>query len=129
MKTLLLVDDNEGFLEILTTLVHVYMPDLQLLRAGNGCEAIAALEPNQVDLIITDLQMPVMDGFDLMAFRNHQYPGLPIIGMTADLTPSVETKLKSLGVQRYLAKPFDVRQMVEAISRELGEGMQQIVAA
>jgi len=129
MKKLLVVEDNKGFLEMFTNLLNVHLADLKIFKAENGSEAVNLLENTQVDLIVTDLQMPVMDGFALAEFCNHQYPHIPGIGMSGDLTPAVETALATLGVRQYLAKPFDIRQRVQAIVVELGDGARQIAVA
>ncbi|NTV53500.1 MAG: response regulator [Candidatus Firestonebacteria bacterium] len=122
MKNLLLVEDDDNLAEVLTALLNRYLPGLAVITAENGLAALKCLETRRVDLMVTDLQMPVMDGFELVKFRNREYPHLPLIAMTADLTPVVETALRALGVKQCLAKPFDIHRLVEAIAGELEDG-------
>jgi CheY-like chemotaxis protein len=60
-----------------------------------------------VDLILTDLQMPIMDGYGLIRYRNSHFPHVPIVAMTGDASPDVIQKLNAFGVTECLEKPID----------------------
>ena len=56
------------------------------------------MDSTEVDLVVTDLRMPKMDGFELLAHMSGQYPNIPVIVMTAYDTPEIEERLKDMGV-------------------------------
>ncbi len=78
--------------------------------AGNGKIAIEKLEVNQYDLILMDLQMPEMNGFEATEYiRNIMKSNIPIIALTADVTTVDLAKCKAVGMNDYIAKPVDER--------------------
>jgi len=108
MKNILVVDDEEA---IQVTMVEWFAsahPDanFNILVADNGIEAIKSLSSYKVDLLITDLNMPKMDGFELLTHINNDFPVIPVIVMSAFATPDIKNKVKKLGVLRFIAKPF-----------------------
>lgn len=130
MKKILLVEDNQTFLEMLTAFFKLHLKDFAVvLTAQDGREAVKHLEANRIDLIVSDVQMPGMDGYALADFRNRYYPDIPIIGMSCDLNQEAMVRLESLGVKQYLAKPFDVHQMIAAVSQELALSLSHTAVA
>ncbi len=107
MKTILLVDDNNYIIEALALTLNRYTAYGNILKAQNGREGVDILTSTPVDLILTDLNMPVMDGYDLAEFRNRHFPQVPIVVMTGDASPNVKQRLNALGVTECLEKPFD----------------------
>ena len=78
--------------------------------AGNGRIAIEKLEHNEYDIILMDLQMPEMNGFEATEYiRNIMNSDIPIIALTADVTTVDLAKCKSVGMNDYIAKPVDER--------------------
>ena len=76
--------------------------------AENGTMAIDCLEKNKYDIILMDLQMPVMNGFELTTYiRNVMNSQIPIIALTADVTTVNEEICKSFGMNDYISKPVD----------------------
>ncbi len=119
MRNILIVDDEESFLLSVKDGLKSCTGDLNVLTAGNGREAIHALESAKVDLVVTDLKMPVMDGFELLAHVSREFPMIPVLVMTAYGTPEIDGRLKDAGVHPYLEKPFDLNALAERILREL----------
>lgn len=103
-KTLLLVDDNQRFLTVLADELRDRSDDFCILTAGNGDMALKVLESAHVDLVITDLKMPVMDGFELLSHMKKRYHNIPVIVISSFLHPDLETKLGALGVSQCIAK-------------------------
>lgn len=93
------------------------------LSASNGREALDILDREQVDLILTDLSMPVLDGYratQLMRAR----PGLadvPIVAVTAFALNDEGEAAKQIGCTEYLTKPFKPRQLLEVVARLLNK--------
>ena len=121
MKKVLIVDDEKPFLLSLTDGLAAYAKDFEVLTALNGKEAVKVLDSNGVDLVVTDLRMPKMDGFELLAHMSGSYPDIPVIVMTAYGTPAIEERLQAMGTFHYLEKPleFDVLadKIVDALKR------------
>ena len=76
--------------------------------ADNGQIAIEKLETNTYDIILMDLQMPIMNGFEATKYiRNTMNLQIPIIALTADVTTVDVEKCKSIGMNDYISKPLD----------------------
>ncbi len=87
--------------------------------ASNGSEALAVLERTPIDLVITDLRMPVMDGFELLAAMMHRFPGVPVIVLTSMGDPITQSRIASSGACAFLDKPIDSQQLTERIELHL----------
>ncbi len=113
----LVVDDGESNRKLI---------NLVLSRAGaivhaarNGKEALAALETLTVDLVLMDMQMPVMDGFTATRLlREQQFPA-PIIALTADAMKGTEEKCLAAGCTSFLTKPIDMDKLVQSVAAVL----------
>ncbi len=104
---ILVVDDSRSFRLYLTSLLEKYF--FHVLEAGDGREALAVMEQHpDVTLVLTDINMPVMDGFELIAALRQRYrrEDLAIIGVADARNHDVSAKLLKLGGNDFLAKPF-----------------------
>jgi CheY-like chemotaxis protein len=119
MKTLLLVDDERLFTQSLAEGLRAVEPSYRVLTAENGAKALEALAGNPVDLVLTDLKMPVMDGFELLTHLSQKYPELPVIVMTAFGTPEISGQLLALGIPEFIEKPVDFEVLCRRISTVL----------
>jgi CheY-like chemotaxis protein len=120
VKEVLIVDDEEPFLLSIADGLSIYKKYFNLLTATNGAEAIKILKSSSlIDLVVTDLSMPKMDGFELLAYMNRNYAKIPVILMTAFGTPKIEEIVHNMGVFRYLEKPLDINILAENISDAL----------
>lgn len=118
MKNVLIVDDDLGFQRLLGISLKKYKQDFDIILSNNGEEAIGVLNRKPVDLIITDLQMPKIDGLTLLAYINDSFPKIPCVIMTAHSTPDIEKQFAQTG-QLLLKKPFTINKLVEAIHTAL----------
>ncbi|MEZ5921661.1 MAG: ATP-binding protein [Parvularculaceae bacterium] len=119
-KRVLLVDDNlinrkvaNVFLEAVSALV---------VEAENGAAALAALDQGDFDLVLLDLQMPVMDGEAVIGrirSSDRPYRHVPVIAMTADAMSGDRERCLQLGMDGYIAKPIDARRLLTEINRVL----------
>lgn len=108
MRNVLIVDDEET---VRVTLAEWFSAtfgpnEYHILQAANGISAIKHLATSTIDLLITDLNMPKMDGFELLAQMKSDYPRIPIIVISAFSTPDIKTKVVDLGAIRFIPKPF-----------------------
>ncbi len=122
MKTVLIVDDDPV---IRTTIETALSPEhLELLAAGNGREALAILEQRPVDLVLTDLYMPVMDGFQLLAVMLQRFASVPVIVMSSSELPELGEELTRRGALRFLKKPFDYLALATSVRETLARTSQ-----
>lgn len=120
MKNILLIDDNYYFLTGLSMNLCVYLKNCSILTARNGGQALEIMGSVSVDLVVTDLEMPSMDGYELTASIKKEHPGLPVFAMSGYIAPETEKRLASLGASRCLAKPFGFKELADMIAAELG---------
>ena len=113
---ILVVDDNHLTLNIVTQILHNY--GFQTEVASNGLEALDLLPQNRFDLLLMDMQMPLMDGYQAtMNIRAQStFQSLPIIAMTANSTPNAREKCLSSGCNAYIAKPFKAEELMNEIA-------------
>ena len=103
--TILLVDDNE---EIIEFLAEVLGAQYAVLKAFDGGEALSILEKEAVHLVVSDVMMPGMDGFDLCRLikTNFDFSHIPVILLTAKNTLQSKIEGLKLGADAYIEKPF-----------------------
>ena len=106
MGKVLVVEDNDDILAILR---HLLSTKYQVLTAYNGKEALEILENEYVDLVITDIMMPVMDGMELLCHirENADNAHLPVIMLTAKRDDQDRAESYSAGADAYITKPFN----------------------
>ncbi len=129
MKRVLVVDDEEDMLWMLQRNLNKGMKDVEILAAKSGEEALALLSDRSVDLVITDINMPGINGLDLLIEINNRFPGTGVIIMTAYPSNAYENKAMMSGSLRFIEKPFDIK-VVRAIVEEVlkdSEGFQGTV--
>ncbi|HYL93225.1 MAG TPA: ATP-binding protein, partial [Alphaproteobacteria bacterium] len=114
---ILVAEDNFSNLKLLTRLLERWGQRVTL--AVNGREALDLLEKNTFDLLVLDLQMPEMDGFEVTAAirKNEQVTGkhLPILALTAHALAHHREQCLSHGMDGFLAKPIELRKLLEAL--------------
>ncbi|MGN1317599.1 MAG: response regulator [Lachnospirales bacterium] len=116
---IMLVDDNEINLEIETEILKSY--GVEVIGAKSGKEAINIAENEKVDLILLDLHMPQMDGYETAKIlrENTNYKFTPIIALTADVVSGVEEKVMKSGMNDYISKPFKAEKLRNIIEKYL----------
>jgi predicted regulator of Ras-like GTPase activity (Roadblock/LC7/MglB family)/DNA-binding response OmpR family regulator len=129
MKRVLVVDDEEDMLWMLQRNLNKGMKEVEIIAAKSGEEALALLSDRSVNLVITDINMPGINGLDLLIEINNRFPGTGVIIMTAYPSNAYENKAMMSGSLRFIEKPFDikvVRAIVEEVLKE-NEGFQGTV--
>jgi len=120
MKNVLIVDDEKTFLLSLSDGLTTYAGEFNTLTAENGKKAVEILRTIPVHLVVTDLKMPEMDGYALLAYMSRHHPDIPVVVMTAYGSPQMEERLTSLSVTAYVEKPLDYEDLARRILDELG---------
>ncbi len=121
MKNILVVDDERMFLMSLAEGLMQSFKEFKIFTAENGEYAMRVLDSNSVNLLLTDLQMPVKDGFDLLRHVREFFPDIQVIVMTAYINEDIMGRLKSLGFSEILEKPFDLEDLIGKIRRMIYE--------
>ncbi len=122
MKKILIVDDEKSFLLSLKDGLSQYRDKFQVLTAENGREAVDVLRSIDIDLLVTDLKLPEMNGFELLAWVSRHRPQLPVIVMSAFGTPEIEARLAKMDTLQFLEKPLDLEMLEEGIFNGLNAG-------
>jgi CheY-like chemotaxis protein len=118
-NVVLVVDDDPDILEALSEILEA--EGFEIRRARNGKEALEKLEPDPPQLILLDLMMPVMDGWEF-AQRMRQRPSvatIPLIVLSADR--NVGSKATDIGAVGHLAKPFELNDLLDMVRRSLSQ--------
>ncbi len=115
MRHVLIVDDEPSLLLSIESGFVDQQERFKVVTAAHGKEALKILERQTIDLVITDLHMPVMDGFELLATMSSRFPDIPNVVMSAFGTPKIENQLKSLGTYQFLDKPLDFDALEQCI--------------
>ncbi|WP_257306347.1 response regulator [Geothrix campi] len=119
LPTVLVVDDEELFLRTALDGFSGSSSEMTVLTAKNGRLAAQILDARHVDLVVTDLKMPEMDGYGLLSHMSQHHPAIPAIVMTAFGTPEIESRLREQGVTSVLDKPFDFPRLRKAVTDAL----------
>lgn len=122
MKKILLVDDEKTYVMSLSEGLRHINGSFNVLTAEDGEQAIKILKSANVDLLLTDLKMPVMDGFELLTYVLKTDPHMPVIVMTAFTNPDVLERLRKMGFSNYIEKPLEFDELVYRIRNLLNEG-------
>ncbi|WP_111977165.1 response regulator [Algibacillus agarilyticus] len=113
----LLVEDNEINQEVATELLT--QAHIEVSVANNGKEAIHKIENETFDLILMDIQMPEMDGYETTRYlrEKEQYKDLPIIAMTANVLTEDKEQCFAAGMNAHIGKPIDENMMLDTIAK------------
>jgi len=118
MNKVMVVDDDRQTLNTITRFLSRFKEEFDVITADGGEAAIQILKESQVDLIITDLVMPGMDGFSLLAHINEHYPRVLCIAMTGYATDNVVSMLPN-SLLCFMKKPFQVYELLATVRKSL----------
>ncbi|HEY8220095.1 MAG TPA: sigma-54 dependent transcriptional regulator [Methylobacter sp.] len=110
----LVVEDDLSLCEALCDTLEI--GGYRVVSARNGTEALIKLEHGQFKLVVSDVQMPGMDGFQLLKNMQHKYSETPVLLMTAFGTIPKAVEAMQAGASDYLIKPFDAQALVSKVS-------------
>jgi CheY-like chemotaxis protein len=116
MKKVLIVDDSRVLITALKGGLVKYKDKFEAIFAKDGLEAMNLLDEHLVSLVVTDIQMPVMDGLVLLAFIRERYPDIPCIIMSAYGDDDLKAQV-SPDIIHFIDKPIQVGKLAETIIR------------
>ncbi|MEO1227310.1 MAG: sigma-54 dependent transcriptional regulator [Myxococcota bacterium] len=114
-QTVLVVDDEANLRKVLSALLR--RDGFRVLTAPDGEEAWGLLSDERIDVVLSDLRMPGLDGIQLLERINHRYRGLPVVMLTAHGTVDTAVDAMKLGAFDYLTKPFDRDELRNSIAK------------
>lgn len=120
----LIVDDSATMRALVRKVLKISGLELgECFEAAHGREALEILENHWVDIILTDLHMPVMDGFDLVKTlrQSEMWDSVPVVLITTEGRPEVLAPYLGKAVQGYIRKPFHPEEIREKLQTILGE--------
>jgi two-component system chemotaxis response regulator CheY len=118
-STILVVDDSATVRKFVS--VSLSIQGFNVVTACDGMDALEKLPTQNIDLVITDLNMPQMDGFELIKSlrENPAYQDIPVIILTSLSDGASKERSKNLGVHSYLQKPFSLEKIQYEVSKYL----------
>ncbi len=123
MHTILIVDDEKNYPPVISAILS--QAGFETLTAFSGQEALGLLQEGDVDLILTDMKMPGMDGMTLLEKIRAKDSDLPVVMMTAHGTVEKAVEAMQKGADNYILKPFDNQRMVITVQKAVD--MYQVV--
>ncbi len=121
--TIMLVDDSKTQRAIIKRILGMSEADIsEIIEAENGKDALEKLECLKVDIIFSDLNMPVMDGEKMVELikANDDIKEIPIVIITSKASDAVRINLEKLGVVDYMTKPFTPEDICDVLERLCG---------
>lgn len=119
MRTILVVDDENLITTTISSFLQRSANDLSVLATQSGTEAIEVLRQRHIDLLLTDLNMPVKDGYEVIDVARMLHPDMPILAMSGAVSSEGLSRLCDRGVHDCLEKPFDFHHLVRLVRERL----------
>jgi two-component system cell cycle response regulator DivK len=104
LKTILIVEDTDLNIDLLTQILE---DEYYIIVAKDGVEGVYMTEKNKPDLVIMDISLPIMDGYEATRKIRKTFQALPIFGLSAHAMQGDAEKAKAAGCNEYLTKPVD----------------------
>ena len=120
---ILVVEDSSSMRAYLTTIIEggTESYELEIVEAASGFEALKTLPHHRFDAILTDINMPDINGLELVSFlKNHPiYKTVPIMVISTESTAADRERAEALGAEEYLVKPFEASDLIGKLRRLL----------
>lgn len=119
-KTILSVDDSASIRQMIQ--LTLQGAGYQVVQANDGAEGLAKAQATPVDMVVTDLNMPVMNGLGLIRELRKlpSYRGVPILFLTTESDAELKRQAKEAGATGWITKPFQQDQLVSVVKKVLG---------
>jgi len=121
LKKVLIVDDEETLTWSMAKSLSRDKDKYEVIIASNGREALVQLEKDKIDLVITDIRMPDINGLDLMVKIKKEYPQTKVIIMTAYGSSDIQKEANQRGSLYYVEKPFEISDIRKIIIDLIGK--------
>ena len=118
MHRILIVEDSETMRSLIASSLEDLDLPVKITEAGSGFEALRVLPREDFDLVVTDINMPDINGLELLSFvrSNARYNGVPVVIVSTEGSERDRDKGLGLGADAYLVKPFDPESLRESVA-------------
>jgi len=123
--SLLIVEDDKPVRDVMASLVPKKFPNCTIFTADNGIEGVELFQQFAPDIVLTDINMPAMEGFEMIANISSMNANASFIVLTAYAVKLTYEKFRDLNVSTYLLKPLDFSELFAAIEKCLAEKKSQ----
>jgi two-component system chemotaxis response regulator CheY len=119
MKTILVVDDFQTTRKVIINALTKF--GYKTIEAGDGAEALSLLDGRAVDLVITDFNMPQMDGADLIGSMRKlpEYAYIPALVLSTEIKDDKRAKAESAKITAWVQKPFDLEKFIKVVQKAI----------
>lgn len=119
-KTILSVDDSKSIRDMIAFTLQPR--GYEVIGAGDGLEGLAALSAHAVNLVVCDLNMPNMNGIEMIrkVREDRRFDGLPIVMLTTEAQKEKMKEAKDAGATGWIVKPFDEEKLVSVVGKLIG---------
>ena len=119
-ERILVIDDDENIVRILT--LYLRSKGYDVVSCKSGSRALSVFTDTKPDLVLLDVLMPEMDGFEVMRQirANAQWADIPVIFLTADVSPETCEKGGALGAAGFMSKPLEAERMISGVEAVIG---------
>ncbi len=126
MKRILIVEDSPTMRALLNSALEGLEVPVKITEASSGFEALRCLPREPFDLIVTDINMPDINGLELVSFAksNNAYRSIPLIIVATEKSERDRERGLELGADAYLVKPFEPDDLREVVADLLSRGVQ-----
>jgi len=117
MPSILVVEDSPTMRQLIGFALR-RIPDSKVLESPDGVDALKKLSTEKIDLILADINMPVMNGLKLLSLvrENASYKSIPVIMITTEGAQEDRNKAMALGANAYLTKPIQTQELIKTVS-------------
>jgi two-component system response regulator AtoC len=121
MKNILVIDDNHAIRDSVSSYLQATRGDYAVLTAADGTKGIDMMDTHPVSLILTDIEMPETDGYQVVDYAKRNYPAVPVIVMTGSWSFDLRALVWRTGVVHCLEKPFRFEDLSAMVDEALGD--------
>ena len=121
MPNIMVVEDSPTVRQLIT-LALKRLPDSNVVEAVNGVDALSKLSSTTIDLILADINMPIMDGLKLTGLvkSDPRYKNIPVVIITTEGAEEDKKRAIALGADAYLSKPIHTHELLKIVNEVLG---------
>ncbi|MEW6675490.1 MAG: response regulator [Nitrospirota bacterium] len=121
MSNILVVEDSPTMRQLISFAIK-RIPDTVVIEATDGLDALKKLSSEKIDLILADINMPVMDGLKLVSIirGNPSYKDIPVIIITTEGAEEDKKKALTIGANAYLSKPVQTQELIRLVNSFIG---------
>ncbi len=122
-KNILLIDDNKYLLDVFVIRLTMYLNNYRILTARNAQQGIEIMRSASIEFVLTDLDMPEIDGYRFIEYAKKRYPSVPVYAMSNNRSPELAERLHSLGIADCIEKPFLIEEVIYRIMTQLKDSI------